>query len=48
VLAHADAGFADLRVLSGRNQVPYLVQRTSISRALTPSVTPANDVKQPS
>jgi len=46
-LAHANSSFADLRVLHGSNQVPYLVQRTSISRALAPSVTPANDAKQP-
>jgi hypothetical protein len=47
VLAHADPGFADLRVMRGSNQVPYLVQHTSISRALTPSVTLTNDAKQP-
>jgi hypothetical protein len=46
-LAHAGAGFADLRVLRGSNQVPYLIQRTSISRALTLTVTPANDPKNP-
>lgn len=47
VLAHADAAFADLRVQRGSNQVPYLVQRTSISRTLAPSVTLTNDAKQP-
>ena len=47
MLAHANPGFADLRVLRGSNQVPYIVQRTSINRALTPSVTLTNDVKQP-
>jgi hypothetical protein len=47
VLAHTDAGFADLRVLRGSNQVPYLVQPTSISRTLAPSVTLTNDAKQP-
>ena len=47
VLARAGPGFADLRVLRGSNQVPYLVQRTSISRALTPAVTVTNDAKQP-
>lgn len=47
VLAHAQPGFADLRVLHGSNQVPYLVQRTSISRALTPLVTLTNDAKRP-
>ena len=47
VLAHAQPGFADLRVMHGSNQVPYIVQHTSISRALTPSVTLTNDAKQP-
>ncbi len=47
VLARANSGLADLRVLRGSNQVPYLVQRTSINRALTPTVTLTNDAKQP-
>jgi hypothetical protein len=46
-LAHAQAGFADLRVLHGSNQVPYIIQRTSISRVLTPAVTATNDTKNP-
>ena len=40
-------GFADLRVMRGSNQVPYIVQRTSISRAITPAVTLTNDAKNP-
>ena len=47
VLAHADAGFADLRVLRGSNQVPFIVQRTSISRAIVPVVTVTNATKFP-
>ena len=48
VLVHARPDFADLRVMHGSNLwVPYIVQHTSISRALTPSVTQANDAKQP-
>jgi hypothetical protein len=47
VLARADAGFADLRVMRGSNQVPFIVQRTSIRRTLTPAVTLANDAKRP-
>jgi hypothetical protein len=47
VLARAQRGLADLRVLRASNQVPYIIQRTSISRALTPSVTPTNNVKNP-
>jgi hypothetical protein len=47
VLAHARPGFEDLRVLDGSNQVPYIIQRTSISRALTPTVTQTTDAKDP-
>jgi hypothetical protein len=47
VLAHANAGFMDLRVMRGSNQVPYLVQRTSVSRAITPAVTVTNGAKNP-
>ena len=47
VLSHADGSLADLRVMRGSNQVPFIVQRTSISRALTPAVTLANDAKHP-
>jgi hypothetical protein len=47
VLANAAPGFADLRMLHGSNQVPYIVQRTSISRSLAPAVVLTNDVKQP-
>jgi len=47
VLAHAQRAIADLRVLHGSNQVPYIIQSTSIRRALTPVVTATNDVKQP-
>ena len=39
VLAHAQPGFADLRLLRGSNQVPYILERTSISRSLAPAVT---------
>ena len=47
VLAHVQPDFADLRVLHGSNQVPYIIQRTSINRALTPSLTTTNDAKNP-
>jgi hypothetical protein len=47
VLSHADGSLADLRVLQGSNQVPFIVQRTSISRAITPAVTVTNDAKNP-
>jgi hypothetical protein len=47
VLAHAQPGFADLRLMNGSNQVPYIIERTSISRSLTPAVTATNDAKSP-
>jgi len=47
VLAHAQPGFQDLRLLHGSNQVPYVLERTSISRSLVPAVTATNDAKDP-
>jgi hypothetical protein len=47
VLAHAQPDFADLRVLHGSNQVPYIIQSTSISRAITPAMAATNDSKDP-
>ena len=47
VLAHAQPGFQDLRLLRGSNQVPYIIERTSISRSLAPTVTATNDTKDP-
>ena len=47
VLSHAQPDFQDLRLLRGDRQVPYIIERTSINRALTPIVTPANDPKNP-
>jgi hypothetical protein len=42
MLAHANSDLADLRLMHGSNQVPYIVERTSISRAIAPSVTQTN------
>jgi hypothetical protein len=47
VLAHANPDLADLRLMHGSNQVPYIVERTSISRAIVPFVTMTNDAKAP-
>jgi len=47
VLARAQPGFADLRVLRGSNQVPFIVQRTSISRVIPAIMTVTNDPKNP-
>ena len=47
VLARAQPDFQDLRLLRDGNQLPYVLERTSISRALTPAVTATNDTKDP-
>ncbi|MGA2867096.1 MAG: hypothetical protein ABSF95_21685 [Verrucomicrobiota bacterium] len=47
VLSHAQPGFPDLRLLRQGQQLPYILQHTSISRALTPAVTATNDAKDP-
>jgi hypothetical protein len=48
VLAHAQQpALADLRLLRGSNQAPYIIERTSISRSLAPAVTATNDAKDP-
>lgn len=48
VLAHADAGQRDLRLVRDGKQRPYILERTSILRPLSPQVKPANDPKRPS
>ncbi len=45
VLGHAQPDLRDLRLLHGSNQVPYIIERTSISRSLVPSVLATNDAK---
>ncbi len=47
VLAYAQMGFDDLRLLSAGKQVPYILAPTSISRSLAPKVTTAVDKKDP-
>jgi Protein of unknown function (DUF3999) len=47
VLGHAQPDFQDLRLLHGSNQVPYIIERTSISRSLAPAVVATNDIKDP-
>jgi hypothetical protein len=47
VLAGADASFRDLRLMRDGKQRPYVLERTSISRRLTPEVSPADDPKRP-
>jgi hypothetical protein len=47
VLAHVQPGFDDLRLLRGSNQVPFLIERTTVFRTLAPTVTAANDPERP-
>lgn len=47
VLSHAQRDFADLRLLHDGDQVPYILERTTLQRALTPHVTATNDVHDP-
>ncbi|MEK7686627.1 MAG: DUF3999 family protein [Verrucomicrobiota bacterium] len=46
-LAHAQAGFQDLRLVRQGKQVSYILEQTSITRAIMPQVGPANDPKTP-
>jgi hypothetical protein len=47
VLSHAQPGFSDLRLVRDGKQMPYILEATSISRALIPTVTTASDKKDP-
>ena len=46
-LARAQPGFDDLRLVRGGKQLPYILERTSISRSLVPTVAATNDTKHP-
>ena len=47
VLARSRPDFSDLRLMQGSNQVPYLIQHTSISRSLALMAMTTNDAKNP-
>lgn len=47
VLARTRPPFADLRLTRDGRQIPYLIELTSITRALSPQVSAANDPKAP-
>jgi hypothetical protein len=47
VLSHAQPGFADLRLMRDGRQLSYIVERTSIQRALAPGITVTNDSHDP-
>jgi hypothetical protein len=47
VLAHTKAALQDIRLLREGKQLPFLVERTSLTRPIVPSVTYAADRKNP-
>lgn len=47
VLAHAQTGCGDLRLVREGKQAPYLLEHTSITRPLAPKTAPARDPKKP-
>jgi hypothetical protein len=47
VLSHAQLDFADLRLVRDGEQVPYIIERTSIQRALIPIVKVTNSTAPP-
>ncbi len=47
VLSQAQPGLGDLRLLRSGKQVPYLLEHTSITRAIQPGVTAIIDAKDP-
>ncbi len=47
VLAHAQSGLADLRLIRDGTQLPYLLERPNLTRWATLTFTPANDPKRP-
>jgi uncharacterized protein DUF3999 len=47
VLSRALPSFADLRLMSNGQQLPYIAEQTSMTRALAPQVAVANDPRTP-
>lgn len=47
ILSHSQAQFEDLRLIREGRQVPYVLERTSINRAIQPVVTDAPDPREP-
>jgi hypothetical protein len=47
-LSRAARGFEDLRLVRGGQQIPYLLERPSITRSLAPEIEKADDPKRPS
>jgi hypothetical protein len=46
-LSRAAPGFQDLRLIRNGKQVPYLIERTPITRSLAPAIERADDPKRP-
>ncbi|MSU35416.1 MAG: hypothetical protein EXS36_09935 [Pedosphaera sp.] len=47
VLAHAQAGLGDLRLIASGKQVPFILERAGFTRALAPEVSRTDDPKKP-
>jgi hypothetical protein len=47
VLAHAQAGLSDLRLVAAGKQLPFILERAGFSRTLTPEVSRGDDPKRP-
>ena len=48
VLSHSAPSLADLRLIRENGQIPFVLERTSAVRRVTPALTPATDPKRPS
>jgi hypothetical protein len=48
VLAHAQAGFGDLRLVATDKQVPFILERAGFTRSIRPEVSRADDPKRAS
>ena len=47
VLAHARTDFADVRLISGGQQIPYLIEPSALSREFAATIEPADDPRRP-
>jgi hypothetical protein len=47
VLAHARTDFADLRLVGGGRQIPYLIEPSALSREFIATIEPADDPRRP-
>lgn len=47
VLARARTDLADLRLISGGKQIPYLIEQSALSREFTAALEPADDPRHP-